>query len=399
VRAWRPFVFELPFLRVWLIGLLAAGAGFQLFPTVPFRLRALGAPPEAVGLFLTALTLGSALSAAWTGALGDVLGRRRVLTAAGLGLALFSALYALLEVLWLLVALGLAHGVIWSALLTGASAEAARTVPAERRAEGIAWYGMGSTLAVTVAPAAGFWMLSRGWPWLCTGLALLYLAVAALARTVPGTPWPAPGWSARLSLASAVEWRALRSSVVLLAVSFGYGGATSFAALLAEERGIEPRGIFFTAFALSILVLRPALGPLVDRVGARRVLPPSIVLVAAGLALLPFQHDVAGTAVASLVFGAGFSTLYPAFSTLMLARVAPERHGSAFGAMLAAFDIGIGSGSLAFGPLVAHLGPEVAFVTGAALAFSAWPLLRWLEPNPERLAMRAALAESERERR
>jgi MFS family permease len=399
VRPRRPFLLELAFLRVWLIGLVAAGAGFQLFPTVPFRLRGLGAQPEAVGLFLTALTLGSALSAAWTGALGDVLGRRRVLTAAGLGLAVFSAVYAVLEVWWLLVALGFVHGVIWSALLTGASAEAARTVPPARRAEGIAWYGMGSTLAVTVAPAAGFWMLARGWPWLCAGLAVLHLAIAALARALPSAPWPERGWTRRLSPASAVEWRALRSSLVLFAVSFGYGGATSFAALLAEERGIEPRGIFFTAFALSILVLRPALGPLVDRVGARRVLPPSIVLAAAGLALLPFQHDAAGTAVASLVFGAGFSTLYPAFSTLMLARVAPERHGSAFGAMLAAFDIGIGSGSLAFGPLVERFGPEVAFVTGAALAFSAWPLLRWLEPNPERLALRAALAESERERR
>ena len=69
-------------------------------------LRALGAPSAAVGLFLTALTFGSALSAAWTGALGDRLGRRRLLTAAGLAMAGFSAAYAVLEVWWLLVALG-----------------------------------------------------------------------------------------------------------------------------------------------------------------------------------------------------------------------------------------------------------------------------------------------------
>ena len=388
----RSFLLSLPFLRVWLIALAAAGAGFQLCPTVPFRLRALGAPEPAVGLFLTALTFGSAVSAAWTGVLGDLLGRRRVLTAAGLGLALLTGLYAVLEIWWLLVALGLVHGVVWSALLTGASAEAARAVPAERRAEGIAWYGMASTLAVTVAPAVGFFLLARGWPWLCACLAALNLIVAGLARALPAAPWPAPGWRARLAPKAAVEWRALRSSTVLLAVSFGYGGATSFAALLAERRAIEPRGVFFTAFALSILVLRPALGPLVDRVGARRVLPPSIVLTAAGLALLPFQADTAGTAVASLVFGAGFSTLYPAFSTLILARVAPERHGAAFGAMLAAFDVGIGSGSFAFGPLVAGFGPEVAFVAGAVIAFAAWPLLRWLEPNPERAAERAGLA-------
>lgn len=380
----RPFLLTPPFLRVWVLALAAAAAGFQLFPTVPFRLRALGAPGAAVGLFLTALTFGSALSAAWTGALGDRLGRRRLLTAAGLAMAGFSAAYAVLEVWWLLVALGFCHGVVWSTLLTGASAEAARVVPEARRAEGIAYYGMASTLAVTVAPALGFWLLARGWGWLCATLVACNLLVAALARALPPAPWPAPGWLATLSPAGAVEWRLLRQSLVLLVVAFGYGGTTSFIALLAERRGIEPKGIFFTAFALSILVLRPALGPLVDRVGARRALPPAIALTAAGLALLPFQHDAVGMAVASLVFGAGFSTLYPAFSTLVLAGVPAARHGAAFGAMLAAFDVGIGSGSLAFGPLVERFGAETAFVAGAVLAFLAWPLLILLDPSRPR---------------
>ncbi len=372
----RHFLLHPPFLRVWLISLAAAAAGFQLFPTVPFRLRELGASTAAAGLFLTALTLGSAASAAWTGSLGDLLGRRRVMTAAGLFLAALTALYAVVEIWWLLALLGLVHGVVWSALLTGSSAEAASVVPQARRAEGIAWHGMASTLAVVVAPAAGFALLDRGWNWLCAGLVTLHLAVALLARTLPVTPRPAPGWWRGLAPRAAIDGRTLRQSVVLSAVSFGYGGVTSFVALIAEERGIAPKGIFFSAFALSILVLRPALGPMVDRIGARRALAPSIALVAAGLALLPFQDDAVGMAIAALVFGAGFSTLYPAFSTLVLARVAPERHGSAFGAMLAAFDIGIGSGSLLLGPLITRFGTRAAFLFAAAVALSAWPLFR-----------------------
>jgi MFS family permease len=195
-----------------------------------------------------------------------------------------------------------------------------------------------------------------------------------------------------LSLRGTVDWRTLRSAAVLSAVSFGYGGVTSFVALFAEQRGIHPKGIFFTAFAVSILLLRPLLGSLVDRVGAARVLPPSILLVAVGLALVPLQRDATGLAIVALVYGAGFSTLYPAFSSLVLTRIPDSRHGAAFGAMLAAFDVGIGSGSLAFGLLVTRFGSAAAFLTGAALTALAWPLHLVLERIRARAHARAAAA-------
>src|SRR5690606_39769135 len=106
----------LPFARGWWLSFAGAAAGCQLFPTVPFRLQALGAPAAASGLFLTALTAGSALSALWTGTLGDLVGRRRVLSAGGATLALLSAIYAWVLVWWLLPLLGLAQGVVCWAL-------------------------------------------------------------------------------------------------------------------------------------------------------------------------------------------------------------------------------------------------------------------------------------------
>jgi hypothetical protein len=45
----RRFLLTLPFARIWLISFAATAAGFQLFPTVPLRLRELGAPPAASG--------------------------------------------------------------------------------------------------------------------------------------------------------------------------------------------------------------------------------------------------------------------------------------------------------------------------------------------------------------
>jgi MFS family permease len=375
MRAARSYLLSAPFLRIWLLSFCAGAAGFLLFPTAPLRLRELGAPLAAAGAFLTGLTFASALSAAWTGAVGDVLGRRRVLTVATAGVAGFGVVYAapLPWPLWVLLAVP--HGALWSALLTAGSSEAARVVPLERRAEGLGYHGLAMSGAIAVAPPVGFALLALGWTWLCAALVAANLCALALARGLPADPPFDRSRLAELSVRRAVEWRVLRLSIVLFACSFGYGGATSFVALFAEERGIARKGIFFTAFALAVISLRPFLGPLVDRVGARRALPPTILAIAVALALLPFQTTATGLAAAAFLFGAGFSTLYPAFATLVLLGIEDHRRGAAFGAMLASFDVGIGLGSLGFGPIVSRFGYEAAFVASAVLAASAWPLL------------------------
>jgi len=372
----RSYLLSAPFVRIWSLSFCAGAAGFLLFPTAPMRLRDLGAPLAAAGAFLTSLTIASALSAAWTGAVSDVLGRRRVLTVATLGIAGFGALYALPLPWPLFVALALPHGAIWSALLTAGSAEAARVVPLGRRAEGLGYHGLAMSGAIAVAPPTGFALLSLGWGWLCAAIVAVNLGAFVLARTLPADPPFDRARVSSLSLRRAIEWRVLRLSIVLFACSFGYGGATSFVALFAEERGIARRGIFFTAFALAVISLRPILGPWVDRVGPRRALPPTILTIALALAILPFQSTSMGLGVAAFLYGAGFSTLYPAFASLVLSRTGEERKGAAFGAMLASFDIGIGLGSLGFGPIVARFGYEAAFVASAVLAGAAWPALR-----------------------
>lgn len=378
----RRFLVSPPFVRVWSLSLAAGVGGFLLFPTAPLRLAELGAPPAAAGSFLAALTFASAAAAAWTGALGDGLGRRRTLISAALLLAGLGALYALPLPWTLFIALAVPHGVAWSAVLTAASAEAARVVPVARRAEGLAYHGLAMNVAIAVAPAAGFWLIGSGWRALCVALTAAYLLAAALgARLAPDAESPR---RAERRAGGLVDWHVLGFSSVLFACSFGYGGTTSFVGLLCRERGIRPESSFFVAFAVAVFALRPLVAPWVDRVGPRRALPWCAVAIGAALAWLPFQSSALGIAAGGLLLGAGFSTLYPAFSTLVLSRTAADRRGAAFGAMLAAFDLGIGGGSLAFGPVVERWGHAPAFLGSAGLAFAALPLLvvgarRWQE--------------------
>jgi predicted MFS family arabinose efflux permease len=53
--------------------------------------------------------------------------------------------------------------------------------------------------------------------------------------------------------------------------------------------------------------------------------------------------------------------------------VTAERRGAAFGAILAAFDTGIGTGSTVMGGLIQRYGFEIAFAIAAALSALALP--------------------------
>ena len=65
--------------------------------------------------------------------------------------------------------------------------------------------------------------------------------------------------------------------------------------------------------------------------------------------------------------------MYPAFAAYVMGHVPASRRGAAFGAMIAAFDLGIGTGSSLLGWTIDRHGFRVAFGAAAALALLAAP--------------------------
>jgi MFS family permease len=170
-----------------------------------------------------------------------------------------------------------------------------------------------------------------------------------------------------------LEWRVLAISITLAIYSFGYGGITSFTAMYADANGVTPKGIYLTALALIILCTRPILGGLGDRIGYRKVFVPCLVLISCGLGILSLGGSKPIMLASALAFGLGFGTAYPTYVGYVMRGVRPERRGAAFGAILAAFDTGIGTGSTAMGWLVQRFGFRTAFGVAAAISLLAVP--------------------------
>jgi MFS family permease len=346
-------------------------SALQLIPTMPFRILALGGSKFAAGLFLGFLTYASALSAPLTGALADRVGRRPMLIVCSLVLVGFSAAYALTASYRLPLALALLHGCFWSGLLSASAAYITDVIPPTRRAEGIGFWGLATIMALAVAPGIGFWLFERGWIWVCAATAALNLVMAAIAWSLREVHTREDREAA--TGASLIEWRVTAVSFTLFLYSFGYGAVMSFAALYADANGVAPKSIFFTTLAIVILATRPFSGRLGDRLGHRKVLLPCLVLIAAGLGLLALRATRGWLVFSAVVFGVGFGSAYPVYAAYVMSHVQPSRRGAAFGGILAAFDTGIGTGSIATGWMIQRFGFSPAYGLAACLAALSLP--------------------------
>ncbi len=348
-------------------------SAFQLLPAAPFRIRELGGSTLASGLFLGFLTYASAFSAPFTGAIGDRIGRRRTLLIASGVITLCSVGYAVATDYRLMLALAVVHGVFWSGLLSASGAHMTSLLPVGRRAEGIGYWGLSSITALAVAPPIGFWFLRHGWIWVAVSCMSLNLLMGVIAWTLDDTPLEASESARPEGRVPRIEWRVLALSVTLFLYSFGYGAITTFSAVYADALGIAPKSLYLTTLAAVMIITRVLSASLADRVGYKRIFVPSLALIAAGLALLAAHGSRTSLVTSAIVFGLGFGTAWPVFVAYVMRDIHARRRGAAFGAIIAAFDTGIGTGSTVAGWLIQRFGFSIAFGTAAALSAVALP--------------------------
>jgi MFS family permease len=363
---------------MWCYNFTVFVSAFQLLPTAPFHILKLGGNQAAAGLFLGLLTYASAISAPITGAIGDRFGKRRVLIVASIAITVFSLLYAIAPSYQLILALVLVHGVFWSGLLSSSSSYFMDIIPLSRRAEGLGYSGFASMLGVAVGPWIGLYVFDHGGWWLmCVEAAVLNIIMAVIAwRLPPDTPHAdhAPSLHPR----DLVEWRVIVGAVTLFLYSFSYGGITSFVAVYAGQVGV-PRALYFTVFCVATILTRPFIGRYADRVGHRRLIVPCLTLIVIAIGLLSIANDRPLFVVSAMFFGVGFGSAYPLFVSHLMQHVPANRRTATFGAMIGAFDTGIGTGSIAVGWLSEHYGFGRAFGFAGALALLSIPYFLYME--------------------
>ncbi|MER3004417.1 MFS transporter [Bacillus licheniformis] len=322
----------------------------MLLPTLPLFVTAIGGGAKQVG-YVTGIFMVSAIAVRpFAGALALRFNKKYLLIF-GLAISAFSTgAYYLASDVSALLLIRLIHGAGFGLATTYFATIAAEIIPKERRGEGIGYFGVGETIAVSVGPMIGiaalelydFQRLFLG------GMSVLLLAalMAVFVRRQPETTGTGGKGTVKLKV---LERRVLFPSILILFVGVAASGIMSFFSLYAIEKGFQSVGMFFFLIAGASFFIRLISGRVFDRYGAAAILIPASLFSIAGLSILYFAQTNAMFFTAAICYGFGFGSIFPAIQTWCINLVEEHDHEDAMGTFFNFFDMGIGGGSLLLG--------------------------------------------------
>ena len=348
-------------------------------PVLPLFAQALGASPGQIGWIIMASTVPGILLSFPAGVLADRFGQRRVLVAALVVFASAPWLYLLVQSPWQLAAVRFYHGFATAVFGTVASAAIAQRYRGDRAAR-LSGFSSATITGRSLAPFLGGALLSL------TGIRSVYLACAvggalALAmglalrgeggnteKATDSALPPGPGMIASLRLVLR-DRRIVAASLGEAAQYLTFGALEAFLVLYASANGLPAWqiGVILGAQLLCIVVTKPLMGHLSDRIGRTQVILPGLLIGSLSLLALPHTSSFSGLALLSLIYGIGFATVTSSTTALVADLTRHGAYGASLGVLATVMDIGQALGPVLTGWVVGAYGYTSAFTLLAVI--------------------------------
>jgi MFS family permease len=327
---------------------------YFLLVTLPqYILDELQGTESQIGLIIGVFTITAVLLRPFLGQEVDRRGRKTVLISGSVVFLVSMLLYNFTRSVEGLLMLRVLHGIGWGAATTAATTLIADIAPPDRRGEAMGIYGMSANVAMAVGPAASIMLLDA------TGYKMLFTAGAVIAFISLVLVLPISEIAVVRPKSPLFSREAFFPSFMMFTFTLTYGSIVSFLPLFAVKQGISNPGIFFTVFAITLILVRGLAGKLSDVKGRKFVIVPGMIITAIGLFVLSIAGSLTGFITAALLYGIGFGLFHPTMMALLVDRVSPLGRGAAMGTFTASFDLGIGMGSILMGVILEFAGKSI----------------------------------------
>lgn len=390
---------ESTFAKLCAVGFLARFSyALARNPVLPLFALALGAGPEAVGLAVGVSTVTGIFFKLPSGALSDVIGRRKTMLA---GLCVFAFMpfaYFLVGSYEQLVVVRFLHGLA-TAIYGPVAMAVVADVAGARKGEMLSWFSsLGIIGGLLGAPVGGF-ILSAAvlggrngghvyetWAFplvfgivAVTGVAALVLGARTLLKeeVVSGE-----GFGARLEKFKsgvrqvAGDRRVVATSAMEGVQNMTMGALEAFLPIYAVTvAGLSEfqAGLLWAAQVVVTMLAKPLMGRTSDTYGRKPLIVGGLVACAAGFAAIPHLTGFWPLVAAALVFGLGEALVTSSSAAMVADMCKANQYGAAMGVFGTIFDVGHASGPILGGLLVGALGYKAAFALMAALLLVAAP--------------------------
>ena len=334
---------------------MAQGMAFTMFLHFPGFLKGLGAGEVEIGLIVGLTAVASIAVRPSVGRTMDRRGRRPVILFGNIVNVAVLALYLTVGELGMwLYAVRITHGFAEALLFTALFTYGADQVPASRRTEGIALFGISGILPIALGGVLGDIILAR-WDFDVFFVVVLGFGILSLLLSLPlpeSSPIGAGGEERKRFLASVLQKNLVPLWWVTLVFSLALTAYFTFLKTFVIDTGIGSVGLFFSTYAATAIGLRLFAAWLPDRVGPKRVLYPALGSMVLGFVVLASATGSGAIAVAGVLCGAGHGYAFPIVMGMVVSRAAEADRGSAMAIFTGLFDVGALLGGPAFGAII-----------------------------------------------
>ena len=367
--------------RLWTPSFCAVAAGnfllffsfYLLLPILPMYVgETFGADKSLTGMVLASYTIMALLVRPVSGYMVDSFPRKKLLLICYAIFMLFFCGYLLAGTLLLFTLIRATHGAAFGLVTVSNSTMAIDIMPAERRGEGIGFYGVSNNLAMAFGPPISLYFyesLHAFTPIFALSIVTSFLGLCCVsAIKAPAKTIDPP--SQAISLDRFILVKGIPEMLPVILFSFAYGILSTYLAIYGRtEVGItDGTGLFFVVMACGLVMSRLRVGQMLNRGLVAQSIITGMLIILLGFALFVIFRQPAGFYSAAFVLGVGFGTMCSALQAMFINLAPNNRRGTANSTYFTAWDLGIGLGVFIGGHIAELTNYANAFRTGLGVA-------------------------------
>src|SRR4030043_744720 len=323
-----------------------------LIPTIPIYLSRMGAKEAEIGVLVGVLSVSSLVLRPLVGRALLKIPEKKFMIAGALIYTLSSMAYLFAPPFWPLLAVRVFQGIGLAFFSTASFTLVANITPETHRGQIISYFYLSINFAFALAPYFGMLLINQfNFPFnfkvlflVSTGLSLCCLFITLKLKKMPTVPL------ADLSSQKQpfLSLEALPPAVIAFLITITWGAVTAFFPLYALDQGVDNPGLFFAAFAITLIFVRGLGGKILDIYPREKIILPCLFNLIISMAILAFSTTLTMFILVAIIWGMGTAFLYPALVAYTIDRAGSSR-GPAMGTFTALTDLGAGMGSVMMG--------------------------------------------------
>jgi MFS family permease len=335
------------------------------------------------GLIISLFTISAGISRPFSGKLSDTIGRKKVMIIGMSICFIVSLLYPLSFSIWFFLLLRFLHGFSSGFLPTGATAMITDILPAEKRGQGMGFWGTFTSLGIGVGQSLGSFIYQY------LGINNLFMISAAIAvlsgilimyvkETLENKQKFKPEFL-KITWQDVMEPSVFPAAVVMFLTATCSGIIFVLTPDISGYLGIQNKGWFFGVYVIATIAVRLFSGSISDKIGRRKTMIIGVTILIISMLLIGYSRDWYSYTFAAVIFGVATGITSPTLFAWTADLSHHDRRGVGAGTLFIALELGIMVGSLStiftYNNTLDSI--PIGFIFGSILAFISLIYLVW----------------------